>query len=105
MGVAAAAAKSHPLVAADRLRPQLDQGIQPGSPAEKQRIAILLERRAVATMVGVLEAKGLAPSITVNDEVLFAAPPSGGADLLKECLTEAVTAALGFGVRLSVGPL
>ena len=42
--------------------------------------------------------------LTVNDEVLFAAP-SSGADLLKECLTEAVTAALGFGVRLSVGPL
>ena len=55
-------------------------------------------------MVGMLEAKGLAPSITINDEVLFAAP-SSGADLLKECLTEAVTAALGFGVRLSVGPL
>ena len=51
-----------------------------------------------------LDAKGLAPSITINDEVLFAAP-SSGADLLKECLTEAVTAALGFGVRLSVGPL
>ena len=104
MGVAVAAAKSHPLVAADRLRPQLDSGITPGSPAEKQRIAILLERRAVAAMVGMLEAKGLAPSITINDEVLFAAP-SSGADLLKECLTEAVTAALGFGVRLSVGPL
>ena len=104
MGVAAAAAKSHPLVAADRLRPQLDQGIQPGSPAEKQRIAILLERRAVATTVGVLDAKGLAPSITINDEVLFAAP-SGGADPLKERMREAVTATLGFDVRLSVGPL
>ena len=104
MGVAAAAAKSHPLVAADRLRPQLDSGITPGSPAEKQRIAILLERRAVAATVGVLDAKGLAPSITINDEVLFAAP-SGGADPLKECMREAVTATLGFDVRLSVGPL
>ena len=59
---------------------------------------------APSDVMGMLEAKGLAPSITINDEVLFAAP-SGGADLLKECLTEAVTAALGFGVRLSVGPL
>ena len=38
-----------------------------------------------------LDAKGLAPSITINDEVLFAAP-SGGADQLKECMREAVTA-------------
>ena len=60
MGVAAAAAKLHPLVAADRLRPQLDSGITPGSPAEKQRIAILLERRAVAAMVGMLPMKGAA---------------------------------------------
>ena len=104
MGVAAAAAKSHPLVAADRLRPQLDPGIKPGSSAEKQRVAILLERRAVATLVGVLDAKKLAPSITINDEVLFAAP-SGDVDLLKGCLGEAVAAALGFDVRLSVGPL
>ena len=51
-----------------------------------------------------LDAKGLAPSITINDEVLFAAP-SGGADPLKECMREAVTATLGFDVRLSVGPL
>jgi hypothetical protein len=104
MGVAAAAAKLHPLVAADRLRPQLDSGILTGSPAEKQRIAILLERRAVAAMVGMLEAKGLAPSITINDEVLFAAPV-GDVDLLTEGLMDAVTVALGFHVRLSVGPL
>ena len=36
--------------------------------------------------------------------LLFAAP-SGGADLLKECMTKAVTNALGFAVRLSVGQL
>jgi len=104
MGVAAAVAKSHPLVAADRLRPQLDSSIKPGSPAEKQRVAILLERRAVMAMVSVLEAEGLAPSITINDEVLFAAL-SGDADLLTESLREAVAVALGFDVRLSVGPL
>ena len=73
-------------------------------PAEKQRIAILLERRAVAAMMGVLDAMNLAPSVTINDEVLFAAP-SGDAGLLEGCLGEAVAAALGFDVRLSVGPL
>jgi hypothetical protein len=104
MGVAATAAKSHPLVAADRLRPQLDPSIKSGSPAEKQRVAILLERRAVVTMVSVLERGGLAPSITINDEVLFAAP-SGDANLLTWSLREAVAVALGFDVRLSVGPL
>ena len=46
----------------------------------------------------------LAPSVTINDEVLFAAP-TGDAGLLEGCLGEAVAAALGFDVRLSVGPL
>ena len=108
LGVAAATARSHPLVAADRLRPQLDPSIKQGSPAEKQRIAILLERRAVVAMIRSLGEQGLAPSITINDEVLFRAP-LGEAEESKEGLEEnlgkAVMDTLGFNVRLTVEPV
>jgi hypothetical protein len=103
MGVAAAVARSHPLVSADCRRPEL-AGIKPGSSAEKQRIAFLLERRAVTTIVDVLHREGLAPSITINDEVLFAAP-TGDPSALVQLLEQALEAKLGFVVNLSAGPL
>ena len=103
MGVAAAVARSHPLVSADCRRPEL-AGITPGSRTEKQRIAFLLERRAVTTIVDVLHREGLAPSITINDEVLFAAPTGDPSELV-QLLEQALEAKLGFVVNLSAGPL
>ena len=100
LGEAAAAARSHPLVAADRLRPELC-GIPQGSAAEKQRVAILLERRAVIALVASLEKLGLRPSITINDEVLFAAP-TGGAAELEQTLSQDLEATMGFAAGLSV---
>ena len=108
LGVAAATARSHPLVAADRLRPQLDPRIKQGSPAEKQRIAILLERRAVVAMIRSLGEQGLEPSITINDEVLFRAPLGEAEESkegLEEILGKAVMDTLGFNVRLTVEPV
>ena len=72
LGVAAAIARSHPLVAADQHRPQLSPETCPrGSAKEKQRIAFILERRSVGALVAVLEKSNMMPSLTINDEVLF----------------------------------
>jgi hypothetical protein len=107
MGAATAVARTHPLVVADPHRPETS-GITRGSPAERQRIAVILERRAVSSMVDLLAARGMSPSITVNDEVLFA--PSGdfnavNADALETELHDAVSSTLGFGVGLSMSAL
>ena len=99
MGVAAAAARSHPLVAADSHRPEL-KGIKPGSPAEKQSLAFLLERRAVMTLVSVLDG----PSITINDEVLFAAPVGDPVEL-ERALMQELEQKLGFCIRITMGAL
>lgn len=99
MGVAAAAARSHPLVAADSHRPEL-KGIKPGSPAEKQSLAFLLERRAVTTLVSVLDG----PSITINDEVLFAAPVGDPVEL-ERALMQELEQKLGFCIRITMGAL
>ena len=101
LGVAAAAARSHPLVAADQHRPEISD-IARGSAKEKQRIAFILERRAVGALVSELQANGMKPSLTINDEVLFFPPEGTDGLALKKCLFAAVERVLGFGAPLCV---
>ena len=70
LGRAASAAEGHPFVEADPLRPQNDAALD--KKKRKQRVAFILERRAVQALIAALERLGLAPSITINDQVLFA---------------------------------
>ena len=103
LGVAAAIARSHPLVAADQHRPQLNPETCPrGSAKEKQRIAFILERRSVGALVAALEKSNLKPSLTINEEVLFfpAVEPDVGA--LEAALAAAVRSEVGFDAPLRV---
>ena len=101
LGVAAAAARSHPLVAADHHSPEICD-IARGSAKEKQRIAFILERRAVGALVAALETNGMKPSLTINDEVLFFPPVGTDGESLKKHLVSAVERVLGFGAPLCV---
>jgi hypothetical protein len=98
-GVAAEAGCAHPLVAAD----------PHGSTAKmKQRVAFILERGAVVALVRALEATGMEPSLTINDEVLFyttnAHALDGPTDVeaLEATLAAAVKRELGFEAPLRV---
>ena len=103
LGVAAAIARSHPLVAADQHRPQLSPEACPrGSAKEKQRIAFILERRAVGVLVAELKACGMAPSLTINDEALFCPVSEPDIGTLEAALSMAVSAELGFDAPLRV---
>ena len=101
LGVAAAAAKLHPLVVADRFRPDL-LGTPAGGPKEKQQLAFIFERRALQSMIDALDERDMAPSITVNDELLFF--PSEGTDMaaLKTFLKAAVSKTLQFDAPIRV---
>ena len=101
LGVAATAARSHPLVAADQHRPEICN-ITLGSAKEKQRIAFILERRAVSALVVFLEQRGLMPSLTINDEVLFFPPAGTDGEALWRDLTAEVERVLGFKAPLCV---
>ena len=101
LGVAAAAARSHPLVAADQHRPEICD-IARGSATEKQRIAFILERRAIGALVAFLEQEGLKPSLTINDEVLFFPPAGIDREALRGSLTAEVERVLGFEAPLCV---
>ena len=103
LGVAAAAARSHPLVAADQFRPELCPDRCPrGSAKEKQQIAFILERRAVKALVAALQAGGFAPSLTINDEVIFPAIDPLDVATLESHLAAAVREELGFDAPLRV---
>ena len=49
-----------------------------------------------------LEVKGMKPSLTINDEVLFLPPAGTDGDALKETLVAAVERVLGFEAPLCV---
>jgi len=104
LGAAAAASRSHPLVDADQHRPEVCH-IARGSAKEKQRIAFVLERRAVAALVIWLEANGMMPSLTVNDEVLFFPPGTVDSEKLECSLASEVERVLGFEAPLCVESL
>ena len=103
LGMAAGIARSHPLVAADQRRPQLTPETCPrGSAKEKQRIAFILERRAVGVLVAELTASGMAPSLTINDEALFWPANEPDIGTLEAALAMAVSDKLGFDAPLRV---
>ena len=101
IGVAAAAARLHPLVAADQFRPDLT-GTPPGSKREKQQLAFIFERRALQAMIVALEANGLSPSATFNDELLFFPPYGTGIVEIKALLSAAVMETLQFDAPIRV---
>jgi hypothetical protein len=103
IGTASVAAAGHFLVEADPLRPEA-AGLRRRSRHAKQRVALLLERRAVCALLAALERIGHAPSVTINDEVLFEGnvydPPA-----LERQLERAVEDALDFRVGVKLSPL
>ena len=66
--------------------------------------ARILERHAVVAMVGVLEERGLRPSITVNDEVVFHCAPEC-VDTLSRELEAAIRERLGFAMAFRMAPV
>jgi len=104
LGVAAAAAKQHPLVVADRFRPDLI-GTPAGGKKEKQQLAFIFERRALQSMIAALESSGFAPSITVNDELLFFPPTGTDICTVKTILESAVANTLQFDAPIRVEPV
>ena len=103
LGMAAVIARSHPLVAADQHRPQLTPETCPrGSAKEKQRIAFILERRAVGVLVAELQARDMAPSLTINDEALFWPAIEPDIGTLEAALAMTVSDELGFDAPLRV---
>ena len=76
LGRAAKAAVRHPLVSADAMSPERS-GFRPSSKEVAQRVAVLLERRALLAMVQRADSlAGLRSSITRNDELLLVADAS-----------------------------
>jgi hypothetical protein len=94
-GAAAAAAKLHPLVVGDRFRPELmDKSDEPWR--VKQQLAIIFERRSLLAMIATLESRGMAPSLTINDELLLFPPAGTDMDVVRSSLERAVADSLHF---------
>ena len=66
--------------------------------------ARLLERNAVVAMVNLLERRGLRPSITINDEVVFHSAPACVETLTRE-LADAIRERLGFPMTFCIAPV
>ena len=101
---AAAAAQSHPLVAADQFRPEL-MGTSHGDHRASRQISSIFERRALLAMIDKMESVGLPPSMTENDELFMFLPAGTDTEALRQTLDAAVAEKLQFraNVRLRAG--
>jgi hypothetical protein len=101
---AAAAAQSHPLVAADQFRPEL-MGTPHGDHRASRQISSIFERRALLAMIDKMESIGLPPSMTENDELFMFLPTGVDTEALRQTLDAAVAEKLQFraNVRLKAG--
>jgi len=101
---AAAAAQSHPLVAADQFRPEL-MGTSHGDHRASRQISSIFERRALLAMIDKMESIGLPASMTENDELFMFLPTGTDIEALRQTLDAAVAEKLQFraNVRLRAG--
>ena len=94
LGRAAAVGARHPLISADPMRPET-LGFAPTSRQATQRIAVLLERRALVAMATSAEQMGLSPSISRNDEILLTAVAGVDRAAIGDALAGAASNVLG----------
>ena len=81
------------------MRPEI-AGFGPTSKEATQRVAVLLERRALSAMIQKVGSLGLCPGITRNDELLVATDAETDLSVLADEMAAAASQPLGFRVRV-----